>query len=1016
MKNKKLILAALSLVLIVGGLAYGYSNGGLLKGAFSSGGIPTSSTGVKDSGADEEQGVLVLAVGDEYLDPDDSEEEAEGHLMTTLTEDNFSAVSKLHKGINDFESEFFGFMYILGLVKGETYRVTVDVDGYVNGTASFPVEDASTLYASTQDTETYIPVAKAESADYTGNLINLDYAYKVILQLPEDTNPMMGYMDFVETEVIAGDTTDETTSTTCMAQVDDIETYDAEKTYYDSNGNSYNDSSDALYSSVEDLFDSTKYLVFTCPVPLATTDYNYKVSLDGYLTQTGSFFADRTSKSDAQQIVVTDILTAGTDPETYDSTITVVDAKGLAITDLEESDFSVYYNTVTSADFTFDDTDAASGIYVISMEDSDVAGSYTLKLTPNGYVAPEGITIYDSSDSTGRFTIEYGYSIFPVDSTGAAVSGATVTTTSGTETVTCEEYLTLGEYYCVLTTLSADYPTYKVVASGYADYDGTFDTYRNFNTTPSVTASPVLTASTTPTETTSTYSYNYVTVVDGQENPVTDLTQDNFVVTDDNGLGIVTFDDSLSSTGTYALSLEITTDTDYSLTVSSTGLVSKSITLDDNTDGYETGMIMRFGYKVMPIDSNSESISGATVTAGNAYDVTCPESGTGGTYSCLIPVSNTDLTFKVVASGYDDYEGEFDTDRTTDADAGVKAKAIITESDVDADGDGVLEAADCDDNDASVSVEQTYYVDADGDGFGDSANSVSLCSATAPTGYVSDSSDTDDTGSTTDTTTDTDGDGLTDYSETNAYGTDTTDTDTDADNISDYEEVVTFGTDPLDSDTDDDGTPDGTEVENGTDPLTASKTTSKTETDVCIDPFIDMRGHWAEVPVCILYQKGIVKGKTSSAYDPNSNVTRAEFLKMIMLQAGYDPEYYSGLTVTKYSDVNTGDWYYDYVALADQMGVLWYPASNVWQPNTQITRGDAMLLSVRLAKLTLYDFSAEDSTFTDFDVNSYQAYAIVLGEQYGVIKGYEDGSFKPNNSISRAEAAKVINASEVLFE
>ena len=61
---------------------------------------------------------------------------------------------------------------------------------------------------------------------------------------------------------------------------------------------------------------------------------------------------------------------------------------------------------------------------------------------------------------------------------------------------------------------------------------------------------------------------------------------------------------------------------------------------------------------------------------------------------------------------------------------------------------------------------------------------------------------------------------------------------------------------------DGDGTPDGTEVENGTDPLStsiASKTTS--DDGLCVDPFIDMEGHWAEVAVCTLYEQGIVKGK-----------------------------------------------------------------------------------------------------------------------------------------------------------
>ncbi|MBS1746371.1 MAG: HYR domain-containing protein, partial [Bacteroidetes bacterium] len=74
---------------------------------------------------------------------------------------------------------------------------------------------------------------------------------------------------------------------------------------------------------------------------------------------------------------------------------------------------------------------------------------------------------------------------------------------------------------------------------------------------------------------------------------------------------------------------------------------------------------------------------------------------------------------------------------------------------VDNDGDGygsgspvacgVANNSDCNDNDASVHTPQTYYADNDGDGFGDANNSISACSSTPPTGYVTNNSDCDDT-------------------------------------------------------------------------------------------------------------------------------------------------------------------------------------------------------------------------------------------------------------------------------
>lgn len=64
---------------------------------------------------------------------------------------------------------------------------------------------------------------------------------------------------------------------------------------------------------------------------------------------------------------------------------------------------------------------------------------------------------------------------------------------------------------------------------------------------------------------------------------------------------------------------------------------------------------------------------------------------------------------------------------------------------VDADSDGVISTLDCNDSDATISANRTYYRDADGDGLGLSSSTTSVCSLTAPTGYVSNSTDLNDT-------------------------------------------------------------------------------------------------------------------------------------------------------------------------------------------------------------------------------------------------------------------------------
>lgn len=86
----------------------------------------------------------------------------------------------------------------------------------------------------------------------------------------------------------------------------------------------------------------------------------------------------------------------------------------------------------------------------------------------------------------------------------------------------------------------------------------------------------------------------------------------------------------------------------------------------------------------------------------------------------------------------DDGDGTINSQDSDDDNDGIADSA-----DADGDNDGVGATSDCDDRDPAISVDQTYYFDGDADGLG-TTSSISLCTTTVPAGYADNSADTND--------------------------------------------------------------------------------------------------------------------------------------------------------------------------------------------------------------------------------------------------------------------------------
>ena len=87
------------------------------------------------------------------------------------------------------------------------------------------------------------------------------------------------------------------------------------------------------------------------------------------------------------------------------------------------------------------------------------------------------------------------------------------------------------------------------------------------------------------------------------------------------------------------------------------------------------------------------------------------------------------------------------------------------------------------------------------------------------------------------------------------------------------------------------------------------------------------------------------------------------------------------------------------------IGVIKGVGDNQFAPDRAITRAEFTVIAMRFADL---DTSGEN-IFTDVSADDWFYEQVVGSIKYGWITGYEDGTFRPNNTITRAEVTTIVN-------
>ncbi|MGN1116349.1 MAG: S-layer homology domain-containing protein [Candidatus Ornithomonoglobus sp.] len=201
--------------------------------------------------------------------------------------------------------------------------------------------------------------------------------------------------------------------------------------------------------------------------------------------------------------------------------------------------------------------------------------------------------------------------------------------------------------------------------------------------------------------------------------------------------------------------------------------------------------------------------------------------------------------------------------------------------------------------------------------------------------------------------------------------------------------------------------------------------------------FSDTKGHWAEEAISTLAEKGIVDGITDTEFNPDGEVTRAQYLKMIMEATGMETAPYRA---GECLEAAANDWYAPYLQKALDCGLIPEAMIAGFKQNVEYEvdengkatsskavysgafNGGLPISREEMAALTQYFYQytrtvkttekndiSEIKDFNDqLSISEWAENSVKLAVANGFIEGMDNNIFSPKSSTTRAQAATVI--------
>lgn len=162
----------------------------------------------------------------------------------------------------------------------------------------------------------------------------------------------------------------------------------------------------------------------------------------------------------------------------------------------------------------------------------------------------------------------------------------------------------------------------------------------------------------------------------------------------------------------------------------------------------------------------------------------------------------------------------------------------------------------------------------------------------------------------------------------------------------------------------------------------------------------DVKSHWAKQTFITAYEKGIINGYADGNMRPDELITRVQFATMLVRALDLKSPS-TGITFTDKLDIP--DWAASQMASAVEAGILTGYEDGSLRPNVLINRAEMITMLMRAFHVNAGN--QKDGSFKDTgSIPDWAQSFIAKAAELGIISGYEDGTFKPMNGATRAEA------------
>ena len=172
--------------------------------------------------------------------------------------------------------------------------------------------------------------------------------------------------------------------------------------------------------------------------------------------------------------------------------------------------------------------------------------------------------------------------------------------------------------------------------------------------------------------------------------------------------------------------------------------------------------------------------------------------------------------------------------------------------------------------------------------------------------------------------------------------------------------------------------------------------------------------YWAYEDIEFVYENGLMIGKSENIFEAESNLTRGELVTVISrIIEKTNIELEKNQDLIEFTDIS-GHWAKEDIIKLGEFGLVNGYGDGNFKPDNRVTRAEACTIIARFLENTgeFKNISYQDN-YTDLSEAHWAFKRIMELKSKGVLNGYEDGSFKPENNIKRAEIAKIL---KIIYE